>query len=57
MDELAPKPPKHILLTGPHPADARVLEIPATSEWHDLLPQHQEVAIKPYAGPINTPRP
>ena len=50
-------PPKHILLTGPHPADARVLEIPATSPWHDLLPQHQECAIKPYAGPINTPRP
>lgn len=42
--------PKHLTLEDAA-GNVTVLEIPATSGWHELLPQHQVCAIRPLATP------
>lgn len=36
-------PPKHIIFNDVRTGRSFVMEIPATSPWHELLPSHQEV--------------
>lgn len=47
-------PPKHILFNDVRTGKAFVMEIPATSPWHELLPQHQ--VVEPVSPAIWTPR-
>lgn len=57
MSDITEQPPKHVLFNDTRTGDAFVMQVPSTSPWFDLLPQHQEVDIRPYVGPIGTPRP
>jgi len=42
-----PPPPKHISMADVRLGITYVIEIPPTSPWHELLPQHQACVIRP----------
>ena len=41
-----PPEPKHILFNDTRTGESFVMQVPPTSPWLDLLPEHQECDIK-----------
>lgn len=45
----APAEPKRVLFTDTRTGTFFLIEVPETSPWHELLPDHQEAEIRPCA--------